>query len=88
LNVDTECTTTEEGDPFDIMGEGLYATDVNCYHKMRMGWIKEEDAVTMEIPPDSDSPDFKPSDAERVTLVSSYTYKPTKLGKRQTDKRV
>jgi len=61
LSVNGDCTTTEEGDPFDIMGEGLYATDVNCYHKMRMGWLKNEDAVTMAIPPSStSSSDYKP----------------------------
>jgi hypothetical protein len=62
------------------MGQGLYATDINCYHKMRMGWIKESHIVTMKVPPAStDSASFKPSDAERMTLVSSFAFKPESI---------
>jgi hypothetical protein len=78
LSVTDECTTNKEGDPFDILGQGVYATDINCYHKMRVGWIKATDSVTMEIPPSIDSKDFKTSDAERMTLVDTLSYKPSK----------
>ena len=63
FSLENECPIHEEGDPYDILGEGLYASDINCYHKMRVGWISDKNYAIMEIPPSSESPDFKPSDA-------------------------
>ena len=73
VSLDGNCRKTESGDPFDIMGKGLYATDINCYHKMKLGWITPTESATMEVP-DINSADFKPADAKRTTTLNSIAY--------------
>lgn len=57
------------------MGQGIFGTDINCQQKLKVGWIKTTDSVTMDIPAGIDSEDFRPSDAKRVSLVNSSAYR-------------
>jgi len=68
------CVVKDAEDPFDILGKGLYATDLNCHHKMRVGWLKSTDVITIANP-NPDATDFKPSEGERVALVNQLGYK-------------
>jgi len=31
------------------MGLGLYGTELNCYHKKRLGWITEKEAHVIKV---------------------------------------
>jgi len=42
-----KCESKDYGDPFDIMGSGGFATDLNCMSKIKLGWIKESELVEM-----------------------------------------
>jgi len=44
-----ECVAKEEGDLFDMMGTAAFATDLNCFTKIKLGWLKEEDYITIGI---------------------------------------
>jgi hypothetical protein len=52
------------------MGQGIFATDINCYHKMRIGWIKDEDTQVINIP---DADNMQAADVERIILVESLS---------------
>lgn len=45
----SKCKSNSKNDPFDIMGLGNYATDINCYNKIRLGWIKKSETYEVAI---------------------------------------
>jgi hypothetical protein len=52
----------------------MYATDLNCYHKMKIGWIPPSEVITIDVP-DVNSTDFKPRDAATRTFLNSLKYR-------------
>jgi len=74
LDFADNCQITQDDDPYDVLGNGLYATDLNCYHKLKAGWITDTDVITIENP-DVNNPDFKPRDVGQSAMLNSLVYR-------------
>ncbi|MEK7505259.1 MAG: hypothetical protein AAB589_03180, partial [Patescibacteria group bacterium] len=44
------CGSVEYGNSFDAMGNGYYALHFNVFEKLLLGWLNEEDLVTITTP--------------------------------------
>ena len=55
------CERMSGGDPFDIMGSAGFSTDLNCFTKIKLGWLDQSEYVTI-----------LPDDVERTIELNPF----------------